>query len=122
MTLFATHYHELIFLADKLSSAFNLNIEVKEYNDEIIFLRKIISGGASKSYGIQVAEMAGLPKQVVLRAKELLSEFINKDSKVNKTRNFKFAKEQMNLFNYNNKGIELLSSLIDIDIVDNVMF
>ena len=74
-TLFATHYHELIFLADKLKKAFNLNIEVKEYNDELIFLRKIKDGGANKSYGIQVAEMAGLPYKIISRAKELLLKF-----------------------------------------------
>ena len=72
-TMFATHYHELIFLADKLKKAFNLNIEVKEYNDELIFLRKIKDGGANKSYGIQVAEMAGLPYKIISRAKESVS-------------------------------------------------
>ena len=112
-TLFATHYHELILLADNLQSAFNLNIEVKEYEDEIIFLRKIKEGGASKSYGIQVAEMAGVPKQGILRAKELLNEFLNKESK---NINYKKTREQLDLFSHNN---ELSSEFKKIDL-DNL--
>ena len=81
-TLFATHYHELIQLANDLPDAFNLNISVKEYNEEIIFLRKIVEGGASKSYGINVAKMAGLPKHVIDRSKELLAHLTkNKEKK-----------------------------------------
>ena len=76
-TLFATHYHELIELAEDLPNAFNLNVVVEEHNDEIIFLRKIELGGANKSYGINVAKMAGLPSYVLNRAKELLFEFMN---------------------------------------------
>ena len=71
-TLFATHYHELTDLSRVLSGVKNYNIQVKEWNDEIIFLRKIIPGGADKSYGIQVARLAGLPKQVLERAHEIL--------------------------------------------------
>lgn len=71
-TLFATHYHELTDLSRVLSSVKNYNIQVKEWNDEIIFLRKILPGGVDKSYGIQVARLAGLPKQVLDRAHEIL--------------------------------------------------
>ena len=71
-TLLATHYHELISLAEKLKDTFNLNVQIKEYNDEIIFMRKVVDGGADKSYGIQVAEMAGLPNEVIARSKLLL--------------------------------------------------
>ena len=71
-TLFATHYHELTDLALVLKGVKNFNVQVKEWNDEIIFLRKIISGGADKSYGIQVARLAGLPEKVLLRAREVL--------------------------------------------------
>ena len=71
-TLFATHYHELTDLSRVLSGVKNYNIQVKEWNDEIIFLRKILPGGADKSYGIQVARLAGLPKQVLDRAHEIL--------------------------------------------------
>ena len=80
-TLFATHYHELIQLANDLPDAFNLNISVKEYNEEIIFLRKIVEGGASKSYGINVAKMAGLPKHVINRSKELLAHLTKNEEK-----------------------------------------
>ncbi len=71
-TLFATHYHELTELAVTRSGIKNFNIAVKEWNDQIIFLRKIVAGGASHSYGIQVARLAGLPVEVIERSKEIL--------------------------------------------------
>jgi DNA mismatch repair protein MutS len=72
-TLFATHYHELIKLAASRKGVCNLNVAVREWNEQIIFLRKIIPGGADKSYGIQVARLAGLPKEILDRAKEVLA-------------------------------------------------
>lgn len=71
-TLFATHYFELTELAQTLTGVKNYNIAVREWNDEIIFLRKIVEGSADKSYGIYVAHLAGLPKEVVERAKDIL--------------------------------------------------
>ena len=71
-TLFATHYHELTDLSRVLPGVKNFNVQVKEWNDEIIFLRKIVPGGTDKSYGIQVARLAGLPKDVLDRAHEVL--------------------------------------------------
>ena len=71
-TLFATHYHELTDLAVTRSRVKNYNVAVKEWNDQIIFLRKIVAGGASRSYGIQVGRLAGLPDEVISRAKEIL--------------------------------------------------
>ncbi|MFZ5807181.1 MAG: DNA mismatch repair protein MutS [Verrucomicrobiota bacterium] len=71
-TLFATHYHELTELSVTLPALKNFNIAVREWQDQIIFLRKIVEGGADKSYGIQVARLAGLPKGVLDRAKEIL--------------------------------------------------
>jgi DNA mismatch repair protein MutS len=71
-TLFATHYHELTDLAQTRERVQNYNVAVKEWNDQIIFLRRIIKGGASHSYGIQVARLAGLPQSVIARAKEVL--------------------------------------------------
>ena len=71
-TLFATHYHELTQLADSLPGVKNLSVSAKEWNDEIIFLRTIAEGGADKSYGIQVARLAGLPQAVIKRAAEIL--------------------------------------------------
>lgn len=72
-TLFATHYHELTELSGRLPRVKNFNVAVREWNDQIIFLRKIVAGGTDKSYGIQVARLAGVPKQVLERAKEILS-------------------------------------------------
>ena len=73
-TLFATHYHELTELEGKLDGVKNYRITVKEYGDNIIFLRKIVRGGADKSFGIQVAKLAGLPNALVERAKAILAE------------------------------------------------
>ena len=78
-TLFATHYHELTELEGKINNVNNYCIAVKEKGDDIVFLRKIIKGGADKSYGIQVAKLAGVPDMVIDRAKEILSELIDKD-------------------------------------------
>ena len=72
-TLFATHYHELTKLAEERKGVCNLNVAVREWNEQIIFLRKIIPGGADKSYGIQVARLAGLPKEILDRAKDILA-------------------------------------------------
>jgi DNA mismatch repair protein MutS len=72
-TLFATHYHELTDLANNKQAVANYNVAVREWNEEIIFLHKILPGAADKSYGIQVARLAGLPKVVVERAKSILS-------------------------------------------------
>jgi DNA mismatch repair protein MutS len=72
-TLFATHYHELTKLAEDRSGVCNFNVAVREWNEQIIFLRKIVPGGADKSYGIHVARLAGLPKEILDRAKEILA-------------------------------------------------
>lgn len=84
-TLFATHYHELTELEMTRSGVKNFNIAVREWNDQIIFLRKIVRGGADKSYGIQVARLAGLPAGVIARAKEILGNLeqseLNADGK-----------------------------------------
>jgi DNA mismatch repair protein MutS len=73
-TLFATHYHEMVSLADYLPRVKNYNVAVKEEKGEVIFLRKIVPGGVDKSYGIHVGKLAGLPKTVVHRAQEILDE------------------------------------------------
>ena len=78
-TLFATHYHELTELQGKLSGVNNYCIAVKEKGDDILFLRKIVKGGADKSYGIQVAKLAGVPDSVINRAKELVEELSDAD-------------------------------------------
>nr|WP_330370867.1 DNA mismatch repair protein MutS [Butyrivibrio sp. LB2008] len=78
-TLFATHYHELTELEGKMDNVNNYCIAVKENGDDIVFLRKIVKGGADKSYGIQVAKLAGVPDMVIDRAKEIVSELTDND-------------------------------------------
>jgi DNA mismatch repair protein MutS len=79
-TLFATHYHELTKLAEERSGVSNFNVAVREWNEQIIFLRKIVPGGADKSYGIQVARLAGLPKEILDRAKDILAHLEKPES------------------------------------------
>jgi DNA mismatch repair protein MutS len=76
-TLFATHYHELTELAELFKNIRNCNVAVREWMDEVIFLHKIVPGGTDKSYGIHVAKIAGIPKKVIERSKEILSELEN---------------------------------------------
>jgi DNA mismatch repair protein MutS len=73
-TLFATHYHELVELQKSLTSVRNWNVSVKEWDDQVVFLHRIVPGGADKSYGIHVARLAGIPRSVNERAKDLLSQ------------------------------------------------
>jgi DNA mismatch repair protein MutS len=73
-TLFATHYHELTELADLLEPVFNLNVEVREYEDQVVFLHRIVPGAAGRSYGLHVAKLAGVGPQVLERANAILSE------------------------------------------------
>jgi DNA mismatch repair protein MutS len=108
-TLFATHYHEITQLADKHTGMKNLNVQVKETGDQIVFLHKIADGSADKSYGIQVAKLAGLPSEVIKRAKEVYDtlEMVEKDlgkskiknekgKNINKVKNIKIKSEQHN--------------------------
>ena len=84
-TLFATHYHELVDLADILPRVKNFNVAVSEQGDRVIFLHKIVPGGTDRSYGIHVAQLAGLPRSVIVRAQEVLAELeggISKKRKV----------------------------------------
>jgi len=73
-TIFATHYHELTQLGDLLAGVKNMNVVVREVGDDVVFLRRLAEGGADRSYGIQVARLAGLPGGVIARARELLAE------------------------------------------------
>jgi DNA mismatch repair protein MutS len=81
-TLFATHYHELTDLAQQKPRVQNYSIAVKEWNDEIIFLRKLVEGGTNRSYGIQVARLAGIPGQVISRAKKILYRIENEEKEL----------------------------------------
>jgi DNA mismatch repair protein MutS len=79
--LFATHYHELTALADRLPRAANATVEVKEWRDEIVFLYRVVPGAADRSYGIHVAKLAGLPGAVLARANEVLTELEKADGR-----------------------------------------
>jgi len=110
-TLFATHYHELIELANELPNAFNLNVLVEEDKDDIIFLRKIKEGAANKSYGINVAKMAGLPSYVIQRANELLIDFMD-----NKKMDITSEKNKISQIEIFNKSDELKNKIDKINI------
>ncbi|MCL2030706.1 MAG: DNA mismatch repair protein MutS, partial [Oscillospiraceae bacterium] len=79
-TLFATHYHELTDLETQLPGVRNYNVAVKKRGEEIVFLRRIVPGGADDSYGVEVARMAGLPEPVVRRARAILKELEDRDA------------------------------------------
>ncbi|HOT36761.1 MAG TPA: DNA mismatch repair protein MutS [Candidatus Latescibacteria bacterium] len=83
-TMFATHYHELVELEDILPRVKNYNVTVREWQDEVIFLRKIVRGGCDHSYGIHVAQMAGLPEKVIQRAREVLASLEEKDDSLHR--------------------------------------
>ena len=100
-TLFATHYHELIELADKQEGIKNYSIAVKEKGEDIVFLRKIIEGGTDESYGIHVARLAGVPKNVTKRADEILRSLERKSMLSGKKQeNKKVVEGQFDMFNY----------------------
>jgi DNA mismatch repair protein MutS len=80
-TLFATHYHELTELSEILANVKNCNVAVREWNDEVVFLHKILPGGTDKSYGVHVAKLAGLPPVIVSRSREILTDLENTFSK-----------------------------------------
>ena len=107
-TLFATHYHELIKLAGLISGIKNYSFCVKEFENEIIFLRKLVPGGAEESYGIEVAKLAGLPNVVIERAKEILKEI-------------KKGKENLDINTIHEKGASILPTQISKEVaVDTV--
>ncbi len=98
-TLFATHYHELTVLADELSGLQNLTVSVEERGNQILFLHKVVNGKASGSYGVQVAQLAGLPADTVSRAKEILADLAKAGSKLQKNQKISAGKtQQMSLF------------------------
>ncbi len=105
-TLFATHYHELTELEGKIEGVQNYCITVKEKGDDIIFLRKIAKGGADKSYGIQVAKIAGVPDSVIYRSKEILNELSDADiTKKTKDLTVREKPIQLNLFEVNEEPV-----------------
>jgi DNA mismatch repair protein MutS len=117
-TLFATHYNELTELALVLDGVKNFNVSVKEWGDEIIFLRKIEEGPADKSYGIQVARLAGIPETIVKRAKEVLNNLEKEE--LNETGRPKFAggkkkKQKVQLDLFSSAGDSAINEIMNID-------
>ena len=120
-TLFATHYHELTELAAIKSRVKNYNIAVKEWNDEIIFLRKLVEGGTNRSYGIQVARLAGIPALVIRRAKKILARIENGEHNFGLTSEYqtgssRSTKEEVQLTLFGKADSALNKRLADIDI------
>jgi len=120
-TLFATHYHELTELSRTKSRLKNFNIAVKEWNDEIIFLRKLVAGGTNRSYGIQVARLAGVPNEVIQRAKAILLDLETQNRVIEHLTSEQPAGHgpskghvQLNLFQ--DPGKTLIDQLIKLDI------
>lgn len=121
-TLFATHYNELTELALILEKVRNYNVSVKEWGDEIIFMRKIEEGPADKSYGIQVARLAGIPQEIIARAKEVLNNLENEELTESGTpklasRKTKRPKAQLDLFASSNDSV--ITDIMDLD-TDNM--
>ena len=116
-TLFATHYHELTELEGKMDNVNNYCIAVKEKGDDIVFLRKIVKGGADKSYGIQVAKLAGVPDMVIDRAKEIVQQ-LEVNIKHEKRKQVKYDEvdlEQMSLFD-TVRDEDVIKELQEIDV------
>ena len=116
-TLFATHYHELIELENKLDGVKNYSVAVKEKGEDIIFLRKIVKGGTDESYGVHVAKLAGVPQVVTKRANEILKGLERKSmlgNKAEEKENKKVTSGQLDLYNY--KLAEIAHELDKIDI------
>ncbi|HCX65109.1 MAG TPA: DNA mismatch repair protein MutS, partial [Eubacteriaceae bacterium] len=117
-TLFATHYHELTELSEKAEGIKNCCIKVQENPDGVLFLRKIVPGSADKSYGIEVAKLAGFPQEVVRRAENLLTVLEEKEHRLGKTgrvvQEEASVNERVNLFNY--KAKTLLDQLKDLPV------
>ena len=115
-TLFATHYHELIALEDKIEGVKNYSIAVKEKGEDIIFLRKIVEGGTDESYGIHVAKLAGVPKEVVKNANSILKTLERKSAFAEKKEISKQTAGQLDMYNY--KIAEIAHELDKININD----
>lgn len=117
-TLFATHYHELNQLAEDLTRVRNFNVSVKEVGDKIIFMRKLKEGGSEHSFGIHVAQLAGMPNKVVFRANEIL-HFLEKDKHKNEKKKIQDVPKptpQMNLFEVDPQFKEIQEMLAKVDI------
>ncbi|MBF0478299.1 MAG: DNA mismatch repair protein MutS [Candidatus Omnitrophica bacterium] len=118
-TLFATHFHELTALADEHSGVKNYNVAVKEWDEEIIFLHKIVPGSTDDSYGIYVAKLAGIPKTIIDRAKTILTKLELKQDLKESLRNARCGQEQLTLFTTpapDHKSQAIMDKLDSIDV------
>ena len=118
-TLFATHYHELTALAESIQGIFNLNVDVAEDKGEIVFLHKIVPGGASRSYGIHVAKLAGVPSAILEGANTKLSQLENMSSDIEMPKAYKepVVEEQLSLF-MPGEGSEVVEKLKELDLMN----
>jgi DNA mismatch repair protein MutS len=115
-TLFATHFHELTELAKFLPKVRNYNVAVKEWGDEVIFLRKIVPGGCDDSYGIQVARLAGIPKGVLERAKEILADLENGELSYQRSPEAKAKPVSYQLSIFSPKDTQIVEELKKLDL------
>jgi DNA mismatch repair protein MutS len=118
--MFATHFHELVELANVKEHAANYHVAAREYGEDVVFLRKLVRGGTSRSFGIQVARMAGLPETVIQRARDVLlgleNERPDKDGVPEKTKVSSSSSHQLDLFsNVRTSEIERVLAQIDLD-------
>ena len=114
-TLFATHYHELNALADLYDRIKNFRVEVREFNDKVIFLRKIAEGTADHSYGIQVAQMAGLPESVTRRAKEILRSLEDKEYRRKNKDEFQISMFESAVTDFRDEALRKMLDEVDIN-------
>jgi len=118
-TLFATHYHELNQLEEKLDRVKNYNVSVEEINDEIIFLRKLIPGGSEHSFGINVAQLAGMPNQILIRAYEVLRELERNTLKKSVKKNLEKESKQLKL-SYSDPEFDKIKKIIEEININNI--
>ena len=114
-TLFATHYHELSTLENKLSNVKNYNIAVKKRGDQMIFLRKIVPGATDDSYGVEVAKLAGLPAAVITRAREILSELESENGVVREVAPMAEADDQISMMDLSSQQIRSALEAITVE-------
>ena len=116
-TLFATHYHELNMMADSFERVNNVNVSIKETKDSVIFLRKLVPGGSAHSFGIHVAQMAGMPKGLILSAKKMLKKLEKSHNVGNDISRNNESEIQLSFFNLDNPKLEeLKEDLISLNI------
>jgi DNA mismatch repair protein MutS len=115
-TLFATHYHELTDLAQRFKGVRNLNVAVREWEDQVVFLHRIVEGGTDRSYGIHVARLAGVPKSVLERARQLLSELAVHHVSLKKGLKNRRAEAENQLPLFEDPNVELRKSLLNVNL------